>query len=389
MSEGNIAIGNDFERDGHVDEAHDDAVDVSDEYAKRLLEDTPGDEVNTTNDEILAFLKMMHVNMQNIDSRLEQVENINVANLAPKHGSDHGSRKRKATKSLSVLHQETIDSDDEDALLSKVLADTADPAEKASNTSSNDPKNLGDADTLLSDLAQELTEQEPTSPAVNDDLAAMLNKRWAEKLSDKKLTGKLDSIHRPDNCSALVVPRVNPEIWSNLPKFVKRKDLRTANIQRNLSKAGSSLICTTNKLLAARQQTIEVDPTEIIKSNMDIIAILGHAFVELSHHRRDAIKPNLNKEFVALCSEKVPVTANLFGDDLQAECNNIKTSHKLSQSASKGRDKMDRRRYTATPYPSRNTSESPRQPFLSQRKPWRNNKPWFPKSASKGQKQQQ
>lgn len=326
--------------------------------------------------------------MQSIDSRLEKVEN-NDAILAPKHGSEHGGRKRKATTSFSVLHQDTADSDDEDALLTKVLADTADPAEKASTKISNDPKNLGDTDTLLSDLAQELTEQEPTCPAVNDDLAAMLNKRWAEKLSDKKLTGKLDLIQRPDNCLGLVVPRVNPEIWSNLPKFVKRKDLRTANIQRNLSKAGSSLICTTNKLLAARQKTIAVDPTEIIKSNMDIIAILGHAFVELSHHRREAIKPNFNKEFVALCSEKVPVTANLFGDDLQAECNNIKTSHKLSQSASKGRDKFDRRRYTGTPYSSRAASESLRQPFLSQRKPWRNNKPWFPKSSPKGQKHPQ
>ena len=35
------------------------------------------------------------------------------------------------------------------------------------------------------------------------------------------------------------------------------------------------------------------------------MAILGHAFVDLSHHRREAIKPNLNKEFAALCSEQV------------------------------------------------------------------------------------
>lgn len=236
-----------MEREEHgsdVDEANENEVDDSDEFAKRLLEDTPSD---TTNDEILAFLKMLQSNMQSIDSRLEKVEN-NDAILAPKHGSEHGGRKRKATTSLRVLHQDTTDSDDEDALLTKVLADTADPAEKASNKISNDLKILGDTDTLLSDLAQELTEQEQTCPAVNDDLAAMLNKRWAEKLSDKKLTGKLDLIQRPDNCLGLVVPRVNPEIWSNLPKLVKRKDLRTANIQRNLSKAGSSLICINNKL---------------------------------------------------------------------------------------------------------------------------------------------
>ena len=122
---------------------------------------------------------------------------------------------------------------------------------------------------------------------------------------------------------------------------------------------------------------------------MDIIAILGHAFVELSHRRREAIKPNLNKEFVALCSDKVSVTANLFGDDLQTECNNIKTSNKLIQSAfsSKGRDtNSDRRRFS--PYPRSNASESSRQNFLSKRKPWRNKKPWFPKFSNSKQQQQ-
>ena len=104
---------------------------------------------------------------------------------------------------------------------------------------------------------------------------------------------------------------------------------------------------------------------------MEIMAILGHAFVDLSHHRREAIKPNLNKEFAALCSEKdqhVPVTANLFGDDLQTECNNIKTTNKLRQSAlaNKGRDNFDRRRPMQ---PSRSFSESPRRPFLSKKKP--------------------
>lgn len=96
--------------------------------------------------------------------------------------------------------------------------------------------------------------------------------------------------------------------------------------------------CTTNKLLEARKNATQVDPIDIIKSNMDVIAILGDAFVELPHHRREAIKLNLKKAFVSLRSEKVPFTTNLFSDDLQAECHNIKTLNKLNQSASHGRD---------------------------------------------------
>jgi hypothetical protein len=171
----------------------------------------------------------------------------------------------------------------------KMLAIPADPAaESAENNSAN-------TDSLLSDIAQELSEQEPTGPMVNDDWAAMLNKRWATKLSNKKLSDKLELIQRPENCSGLIVPRVNSEIWSNLDKFSKRRDLRASNVQKSLAKAGSLLIYNTNTLLQARQKGTQVDPTEFIKSIMEILGILGHAFVDLSHHRREAIKPTLNK----------------------------------------------------------------------------------------------
>ncbi|CAB4020993.1 Hypothetical predicted protein [Paramuricea clavata] len=182
-----------------------------------------------------------------------------------------------------------------------------------------------------------------------------------KNVSDKNLSDKLELNQRPENYSGVIVPRVNSEIWSNLDKFYKRRDLRTSNVQKNLAKAGSSLIYTTNKLLHSRQNGNQVDSTEFIKSNMEIMAILGHALVDLSHHRREAIKPNLNKEFAALCSEQVPpVTANLFGDDLQIECNNIKTTNKLRQSAlaNKGRDNFDRRRPAMQPSLQRVSAEA-------------------------------
>ena len=93
-----------------------------------------------------------------------------------------------------------------------------------SNPADKPAQNIpGDTDSLLSDIAQDLSEQEPTGPAVNEDLAVMLNMRWARKMSDKKLSDKLELIQRPKNCSGLIVPRVNSEILSNLDKFNKGK----------------------------------------------------------------------------------------------------------------------------------------------------------------------
>ncbi len=201
----------------------------------------------------------------------------------------------------------------------------------------------------------------------------MLNKRWTTKMSDTKLNDKLELIQRPENCSGLIVPRVNPEIWSNLHKLVKRRDLRTSNIQKNLAKAGSSLICTTNKLLQSRQSGTQVDPTEVIKSNMEIILhfwvtpLLICFIIAEKLSNQILIKSLLF--FVQKRCQPLPTYLVMI-----CKCNNIKTTNKLRQSTlvNKGRDNFDRRR---SMQPSRSFSESLRRPFLSKKKPWQNNKP--------------
>ena len=175
--------------------------------------------------DMYLLLQEMHTDMRSFKSRLDRVEKgrsndqsndrsddnevVCDTELAPKHGG----HKRKPSDEVS---------DDESVFMKKVLLNPVENS--AENTSVK-------TDSLLSDIAQELSEQEPTGPVVNEDLAAMLNKRWATKMSDKKLSDKLELIQRPANCSGFIVPRVNPEIWSSFDKFNKRRDLRTSNVQ--------------------------------------------------------------------------------------------------------------------------------------------------------------
>ena len=126
---------------------------------------------------------------------------INEANLAPRTG------KRKRLRSLSDTGQEMSSDSEDESLLIKILSKTADSAKSLVTTQ---PKK---GDSLLSDIALELADEDATGPAINQDLATMLNKRWSEKLSDTKLTERLDHIQRLENCGSLIVPRVNPEIW--------------------------------------------------------------------------------------------------------------------------------------------------------------------------------
>ena len=111
---------------------------------------------------------------------------------------------------------------------------------------------------------------------------------------------------------------------------------------------------------------------------MDAIALLGHAFVELSYACREVTKPNMYREFMGLCSEKMPVTTNLFGDKMESECKSIKTSHKLSQVASHSRNReyLDKCNTTFGP-----RQENSMKHFLSKKKPWQNQRSWYPKSS--------
>ena len=98
--------------------------------------------------------------------------------------------------------------------LIKVFKVFTNPAgESSSRVSRNIP-----VDSLVSDIAQELCEQKPTIPEVNEDLAGVLNRRWATKISDKDLSEKFDLIQRPENFSGLIRLRVNSKILSNLDK---------------------------------------------------------------------------------------------------------------------------------------------------------------------------
>ena len=66
----------------------------------------------------------------------------------------------------------------------------------------------------------------------------------------------------------------------------------------------------------------------------DALGPLGHMSFEISQRRRDAIRPNLNKEYATLCASHVPITNMLFGDELQTQLNHIRASNKICNTTS-------------------------------------------------------
>eukprot|EP00794_Sanderia_malayensis_P008454 gene8454-9358_t len=204
------------------------------------------------------------------------------------------------------------------------------------------PKNRQEAvkGDLLDEIAIELEVEEDTDTDVSEKLAKIVNKRWTEKLNPDKLSEKLKKHSRPGNLTALIAPKVNPEIWAVISNACKREDLRKANVQNNLSKVGSILAKCTDHLIKTHK---EVDVTgglkldELVSFHTEAIALLGTAQVELSLQQRDAIlNHTLKKEYVGLRSQNIPITSLLFGDDLQQQLKSIKASNNLTQSMSNG-----------------------------------------------------
>ena len=244
-------------------------------------------------------------------------------------------------------------------------------------------------DALLQEISHDLEQEEEVGGTINQQLADIVNKRWSTKLPERKQKEKMEKYSRPSNCEELIVPRVNAEIWDKLDNKTKHNDLhvRATSTQKILAKVGSILTFTTDKLLQMRNAA-SPDVDQLITMNTDALALLGHTMCELSMRRRDAIRPNLNKDYSSLCASHVPETTYLFGDNLQTQLNDIRASNKISKAAVPQR--FDKARPYGRPHShgtnnSSSQGKSRKNHFLSNSQPWKKHPPrstFHPKKTS-------
>jgi hypothetical protein len=137
----------------------------------------------------------------------------------------------------------------------------------------------------------------------------------------------------------LLVPKVNPEIWTNLSHNTKSADLRIVNFQKTLTKAGRALTKMTDSLLELRtkqvSQTLNNRKLWVSSFRVMLIGIGAFRAFEYRHvaaSPRKLIKPHLKREYGALCSTRTPITDFIFGDDLQiySDSHNIISLLKIS-----------------------------------------------------------
>ena len=79
---------------------------------------------------------------------------------------------------------------------------------------------------LLDELDRDPHDQEIMAPPVAESLANLANNRFLSSMSVEKVKERMEKYPRPTNCTALVTPEVNKEIWKNLGKSVQGADIK-------------------------------------------------------------------------------------------------------------------------------------------------------------------
>ena len=184
------------------------------------------------------------------------------------------------------------------------------------------PKNLdedkGNSDSFKS-LAEEFSVIERTSPAINANLAEIVKSLINEKLSKEKLSEVQAKYLRPENCTDLVAPKINKQIWQQLRQETRNSDSAFQKTQSQLISGLYAILQLCNDSSGEQKNILTHAAVLLLSANRD-----------LNLKRRDLIRPDLNKQYASLCNPSTTISTFLFGDDLNKEVEELTRSNKLS-----------------------------------------------------------
>ena len=107
----------------------------------------------------------------------------------------------------------------------------------------------------------------------------------------------------------------------------RSEDLRSQKRQKVILTAVNVIVKLADKVVCGQN----VKQEELFENLSDAGGLMLKALHDYSLDRRQKIVngPNMDKKYKKLASTEVPITANLFSDDLKAACAEIETASKL------------------------------------------------------------
>ncbi len=175
-------------------------------------------------------------------------------------------------------------------------------------------------------LALEFSTVEKTSAALDTDLAELVNGLINDRVPKEKLDQSQDKYLRPENCPWLMPPKVNKQIWQQLRQETRNSDFA---FQRALGFLMSGIYA----LLQLCNESKDTPRDTLIH----MVVLLMSANREINLKRRELLRPDLNKQFGALCNPSTSLSTFMFRDDLNKEVEDLRKqiSYLLKQGAYK------------------------------------------------------
>ena len=198
-------------------------------------------------------------------------------------------------------------------------------ATKIDNFIQPKPSDLGEGSSgdSFKSLAEEFSVVEKTAPAIDSNLAEIVKSLLLEKLPKDKLAEVQNKYLRPENCTNLVAPKINKQIWQQLRQETKNTDSAFQKAQSLLLSGLYAVLQTCNSSSGEQKNVLTHAAVLLLSSNRELVL-----------KRRDLIRPDLNKQYASLCNPSTPVSSFLFGDELNKEVEELTKSHKLSNKVS-------------------------------------------------------
>lgn len=185
---------------------------------------------------------------------------------------------------------------------------------------SNSSQTLESSETLLPSIFEET---ESFGPKVVDIIAERINDSCSKKPLDTKLKELQDKYKTPENCKVLCVPKINLELWHDLPRATKTRDLGLQELQKNIFKSAQPMLLLFDTVVKAKAEKKAIQPIEISPTLADAVTLIGHASYLATLKRREFLKPDISSAYQSVCSKSNPVTTFLFGDELPKHIKDI------------------------------------------------------------------
>ena len=155
---------------------------------------------------------------------------------------------------------------------------------------------------IFHDMAASFDSDEDWGPPVSHRLAELLERRFGSKLPDRKIKEKLTAHRIPANCrKSMGVPKTNQEVFSAIPPFARKADVRMRNTQLSLTKAAVAITCCTDRLRKLRDSLSTLDVT---KPMPDTTAQLKQKTTECIANLADALALSDRPRLQRLVPEK-------------------------------------------------------------------------------------